>query len=669
MLVFDIETNGLLPDVSKVHCINIIDTETGDEYRYTDHENYLTTAGADSGVHTLRSGDIAEGLGVLEQSPHLAGHNIIGYDIPVLQHIYGYDPRPDQTIRDTQVMAAVMFPDIKERDWSARRKGRLDEEFEQAGLIGSHSLKAWAVRSGGRLKADFNPKDCGHTWETIPFTQSMDEYCMDDVRANADLYRYLMEKEWSEECFDLEMKVKEIVSRQERYGWKFDVESAESLAATLQKRHLELERECREVFQPWIAKDGKQKVPKRTMKRWVAHPLGSSERKGESGYFSHTVKDGAHTPVKLQLFNPGSRPQIADRLQKLYGWEPREYTQSGQVKVDESILSSLPYPEAQKIAEYMMVEKRLGQLLNGRNAWLKLVRDDGRIHGRVNTNGAVTGRMTHNNPNCAQVPRIGSPYGHECRALFTVEEGNKLVGCDADGLELCMLAHYMARYDNGDYVKIILEGDKRNGTDVHSLNQQAIKLNSRDSAKTWIYAFLYGAGNFTLGTTVLADMTSEKREKFFAKYPEGDRREKAVANLGATSRKRIAESFPALDRLIKDVKKAAERGYIVGLDGRKVYVRSAHAALNTLLQSAGAIVMKKALVLMDAEMQKELTHGVHYEFVGNVHDEVQIEVVEAHAEEVGRFAAASISAAGQSFNLRCPLSGSYDCGDSWAETH
>jgi DNA polymerase I-like protein with 3'-5' exonuclease and polymerase domains len=289
-----------------------------------------------------------------------------------------------------------------------------------------------------------------------------------------------------------------------------------------------------------------------------------------------------------------------------------------------------------------MLTKRIGQVGEGRHSWLASERE-GKIHGSVNTNGAVTGRMTHASPNIAQVPSVRAPYGKECRSLFKAETGRRLVGCDADALELRCLAGYMALYDGGKYVKTVLGGRKEDGTDMHSINSRTLGCD-RDTAKTWFYAFIYGAGDRKLGSIL-------------GKGPRA----------GTQSRTAFLRSLPALDKLVKRVQdRAASRGHLLGLDGRHLRVRSEHAALNTLLQSAGAIFMKQALVLLDETLK---AHGLDYEFVANVHDEWQIEAREDHAEEVGRLAVSAIQRAGEWFEFGCPLTGNFVIGQTWADTH
>ena len=291
---------------------------------------------------------------------------------------------------------------------------------------------------------------------------------------------------------------------------------------------------------------------------------------------------------------------------------------------------------AELVKEYLLLQKRIGQV----ESWLEAVKEDGRVHGRVITNGAVTGRMTHSSPNMAQVPNAGSVYGHECRECWTVEEGNVLVGCDASGLELRMLAHYMK--DEG-YVRTVTEGSSKDGTDVHTVNQRAAGLATRDAAKTFIYAFLYGAGDAKIGTIV-----------------------GGTAKDGERLKRKFLEQTPALASLIKRVASAAAKGWVPGLDGRKIWVRSEHAALNSLLQGAGAIVMKKALCIF---YDKIKANKWPVKLVANVHDELQFECSKEIAEEVGKAARMSIIEAGEFYKLRCPLDGEYKIGKNWKETH
>ncbi len=302
----------------------------------------------------------------------------------------------------------------------------------------------------------------------------------------------------------------------------------------------------------------------------------------------------------------------------------------------------------------------------GKQAWLKVVKKDGRIYGRVDQLGTGTGRMSHFGPNLAQVPKCGKPYGAECRALFIADPDRVIVGCDADALELRILAHFLARYDGGAYVATVLEGSKENGTDMHSRNRIAVGLDQRETAKTWFYAFIYGAGDFKLGTIVLSEWGADKLAKFYKAYPPGNKRRSKIAAIGKRSRASLLSSIPAFGKLVDGVHKASGRGYLRGIDGRKVPVRSKHSALNFLCQGAGALVMKRALIIMFDHYHAE---GLDVLPLLNVHDEVQLSCKPEEAENVGRIAAQSIREAGEAFSLRCPLAGDYDIGATWAETH
>jgi hypothetical protein len=614
VLVFDIETNGLLDELTKIHCIAIRDIENGITYRANDHGSAVT---------------VEEAVRLLMGAKGIAGHNIIGFDIPAIQKVYPWF-KPQGVVRDTLLMSQLIFTNLKDEDFERIKrnerdaaKGKRAAAIYPKKLIGRHSLEAWGARMGC-WKGDYSDmmKERGlDPW--AEWNQEMDDYCLQDIRVTCRLWDKLIAQDFHDDAIQLEHDVAPIIGRQERYGFLFNREKALELEATLIGKRAELVEKLREVFPPWKRKAGII-IPKRDNKTL--------------GY----VKGVPFQKWKTVTFNPGSRQHIADRLGALYGWKPAEFTDNGQAKVDETTLEGLKYPEAPLLIEYLTVEKRLGQLSEGKQAWFKAVKADGRIHGRVTQNGAVTGRMTHSNPNMAQVPSSGAPYGPECRGLFGVPKGKKQVGADASGLELRCLAHFMGRWDHGDYAKIILEGD------VHTTNQLAAGLGTRNQAKTFIYAFLYGAGDEKIGSIVGKGKVA-----------------------GAELKAQFLAGLPALASLIKAIKGVVrQQGYLRGLDGRKLHVRSDHAALNTLLQSAGAVVMKMALVLLDRRLQEDgLVPGVDYEFVANIHDEFQIEVSEKWADRVGAAATDAIFRAGERFGFRCPLAGEFKVGNNWHDTH
>ena len=605
MLLFDCETNGLLDELNTIHCIAAVNPDTGETYRGNDHGASLT---------------VEDVLRLLMKADCIAGHNIIGFDIPAIQKVYPWF-KPRGLIRDTLIMSRLIFTDLVDKDFKFAKK---TPAFGK-NLIGSHKLEAWGIRLG-EWKGDYSEvmKAQGiDPWAR--WNQEMDDYCLQDVVVTHKLWLKLISKGFGEEAIQLEHDVAPIIERQIRYGFLFDVEKARKLEMVLVARRTDLADALRAAFPPWQGKDGAPFVPKR-----------DNQAKGY-------VKGVPVQKYKTVVFNPASRDHIADRLQKLYKWKPAQFTDGGKPKVDETTLEGLTYPEAELLREYLMVEKRLGQLSEGKQAWFKSIKKaTGRIHGRVTQNGAVTGRMTHSNPNMAQVPSCGAPYGEQCRELFHVPKGKKQVGADASGLELRNLAHFMARWDGGEYAKVILEGD------IHSVNQTAAGLPTRNNAKTFIYAFLYGAGDEKIGSII------------------GKGRK-----AGQQLKKQFLQGLPALGKLLDGVRRAAnQRGYLIGLDGRKLHIRSDHAALNTLLQSAGAVVMKKALVILDSRLQDMgFVPGVNYEFIANIHDEFQIECDEDIAEIVGKTAVESIRAAGDHFGFRCPLDGEFKIGNNWKECH
>ncbi|WP_056656558.1 DNA polymerase [Rhizobacter sp. Root1221] len=644
-VTFDLETDGLLDEVSVIHVLVIKDRTTGIIHRFNNQPG---------------GRPIAEGLAILaDPSTLVVAHNGTGYDCLVLKKLHGLDI-PWWRQRDTMVLSRLVWPHLKQVDLD-RRKKKSGASFPGQ-LIGSVSLEAWGHRLGEhkgdyagdpllveRLMAEGVPeKDARKTayarrWER--WNQSMEDYCVQDVVVTDKLYDRILSKEPSETSVLIETQVQHIIVRQEAHGFLLDEKKAVQLYTTLVKRKLELEAEVHAVFKPMFLRFEKPFTPAR-------------DNKG-MGY----VAGAPFQKLKLTDFNLSSRDHISHWLKVMYGWEPVEFTSDGKPKVDDEVISALPYAEAKPLKEYFMVVKRIAQIAEGNEAWLKHVRKDGRVHGRVNTNGAVTGRMTHSKPNMAQVPSGKSEYGNECRECWIVPVGKKLVGADADALELRDLAGYMAIYDGGAYIKTVLEGDKSKGTDMHSVNCMALGLpvkeyvfgteTGRDVAKTWFYAFIYGSGDENLGWIVLRKKGAQAKKK------------------GAALRKAFLANLPAMGKLVQHVQaRAKERGFLKGIDGRLLPVRSMHSALNTLLQSAGAIQMKKALCLLDESLQEAgLIPGTHYEFVANVHDEWQIEVDDDKAEMVGRMAVQSIRDAGSFFNFRCPLDGAFDVGNNWSETH
>lgn len=595
-LIFDLETNGLLDDVTTVHCLVIKDTETGAVYTYD---------------HKSSSQRIEFGLRMLESGRTIVGHNVIKYDIPVIQKLYPWFKVDKTKVLDTLVLARLVYANIKEHDTTLMRDGKLPKKN-----YGSHSLESWGYRLGEH-KGDYTGG-----WEV--FSQEMLDYCVQDIEVTHKLLDRLLAKEFSQESIDLEHQVAWLMAQQERNGFYFNEKAGSELYSVLVQRRGDLERELKDYFGSWMV-NLPDFIPK----------VNNKTRGYEKGV---PVKR-----TKVIEFNPSSRDHIADRLINLYRWQPVDFTEGGKPQVDEVVLGKLDYPPCKLLTEYLLVQKRVSQLSEGTQAWLKLVKK-GRIHGTVNTNGAVTGRATHAYPNISQVPASSSPYGHECRALFTVPNGWTLVGADASGLELRCLAHYMAKWDGGKYGQVLLNGD------IHSENQKAAGLATRGQSKSFIYSFLYGAGDAKIGTVINGSAADGRKLKT-----------------------KFLNSLPALGKLVKQVQDASKRGYLLGLDGRKIYVRSAHSALNTLLQGAGAIVCKKWLVILEEKLQElGLKHGWggDYCFCAWSHDEVQIACRTPEiAQQVATTATDCVRLAGEYYNFRCPTAGEYKIGTTWADTH
>ena len=568
-LVFDIETNGLNPSI--IWCICGI---------------------KDDKMFTLEMPDKQAWECLMEGVTEVIGHNIIRYDIPVVERLL--DVSINCKITDTLVMSRLYNPNLE----------------------GGHSLAAW----GERLKF---PKGDYHDWTAL--TPEMVEYCQQDVRVTECLYKTLKQKlaTFGDDSIDLEHSVQSAIVRQISNGWLLDERKATDLVAQLQEKQNDLEEAVHEKFRP-LPTFVKEIVPK-YKKDGTLSTVGLKFLGDQ-----WTQVDGTFSRIDWPEFNLGSRQQIG-RYLRLFGWKPEKFTETGQAIVDEKTLETVTdIPEAQLIAEYLMVQKRIAQV----QSWLDAVEDDGRVHGQVNAIGAVTGRMTHSKPNMAQVPAVGAPYGYECRACWVVPEGHKLVGVDASGLELRMLASFM---NDKEYTNEILNGD------IHTTNQNNAGLSTRAQAKTFIYAFLYGAGDSKIGSIVGGSQRT-----------------------GAQLRQRFLDNTPALAELRERVSIAAQRGYLRGLDGRCLHIRSEHSALNTLLQSAGAVVMKKALqIFTDYAPKWNLT----YKLLGSIHDEYQIEAPEDQADKVGWLMVECIKAAGVALDLKCPLDGEYKVGNNWAETH
>ncbi len=450
-----------------------------------------------------------------------------------------------------------------------------------------HSLKAWGERLGF-------PKGDVETFEV--YTPDMLEYCKQDVNITHKLFNLLQEesKGFSSYSIEVEHKVRVIIDQQKRNGFALDLPKAMGLFNKLKDEATSLEDWSVNNFDPTVVE--------------------------------------LKTKTKYIPFNIGSRQQIADRLMKL-GWKPKKHTDKGNIIINEAVLDTIDMPEARKFSRFFLLQKRIAQI----KSWIEACDDkDGRVHGSVMTLKTITGRMSHNSPNMAQIPAVRSPYGKECRDCWTVSNvhTHSIVGTDASGLELRCLAHLM---NDTTFTDILLTGD------IHTHNMQMAGLTDRDQAKTFIYAFMYGAGASKIGQIVGAG-----------------------AKEGQMLIDKFLNSMPALKRVRDSVTKAAGKGKIKGIDGRLLHIRSPHSALNTLIQGAGAVVCKVWLIHM---MTRIKVLGIDAKLVASIHDEYQFEVLNKDVQRFGQVTKDAMKDTEKELRMKCPLDNEWKVGRTWAQTH
>jgi hypothetical protein len=794
--LFDLETTGLLPYMrqhlgndllSRVHIMAIRDLDTGQTHVFRKNR------GQDQ---------IERGIRMLNEADLLVGHNILGFDIPVLEMLYPEVCDFKAMIRDTMVLSRVFYADEKERDFRRWNRGELDGK-----QIGRHGLEAWGQRFGEKkgdyakdkaaaLKLQFpdaNKEEIGRlVW--AEWSQEQEDYCIQDLNVNEMLWlRMEVDTRHADRALVLEHRVHDLMERVKRNGFPFWVEGARVLEAELRKEFDHKTALAINHFGSWwvaskwkrvdkaytvevldddgkpVKVDGKVQKTKaifkprpefgedHSRKTWGEVVVPKKTQKFKPGSGRVDREEGcAYCPIDLREFNPNSRQQIVDRLQVIYDWEPQEMTETGQPAVNDEILRDLAHtiPICDELAELFYYNKRLGQLVDGKNGWIGKSQEwgDGRIHPTINVGGTVTNRAAHSDPNIAQVPRvvskklkqwiegpvdidfrqgqivygvwrdgvfemdltplmgpdgkqvIGIPmrardddvthddagallpgyvmldgrdgvflldaegklktkkqllkgrcgdHGWDSRNLFRVPPGWVLMGADQKGIELRALGHYMSEFDQGVYGRLCVESDP------HDLHTAALELNSRDTAKTFIYALIYGAQDFKLGTII---------DPALALKPKDAKR------VGSEMRRRLMTRIPALGALVKKIQREAKRGMLDALDGRKLFVRAQHAALNTLLQGCGATVAKQWCVNFEEYCEEDgLVHGWHGDFVilAWVHDELQVAVRDdARIMEICRkniIDAAYDAGAGLGFTL--PVDVDVQFGDTWAATH
>lgn len=627
-LIFDLETDGFVDTMTTIWSCGIGCPVTGEVTTYTDYSDDYPS--------------LAEGLQRLKDADRVVAHNLIGFDFWALRKLH-----PDvitlNKCWDTLIVSQLLDPERR-----------------------SHAIKSFGAEYGSP-KGDFKnflmePEPDKTRAEVF---KQMFDYCEIDVEINIRIYRELQKQlkadlyynkiDWRQ-AIDLEHKTCWCLSLQSAHGFRLDLDAARDLEGKLREESIMLERDLQDTFPPkYIPAKGNWTHEEH---RWAnietTTPKVGNKTRG-------IVAGAPYTKIALQVFNAGSRLQIVYRLSSKYQkWKPSKFTPSGMAQIDESVLKNMRVPEATPLSRYFTVTKSLSQLADGKNGWLKLEKD-GRVHGRVKSVGCRTHRMSHFYPNMAQVEKKDI----RMRQVWVPDHGHKLVGCDASGLELRMLASFLAIWDGGSYAEAVIHGNNAAGTDAHSRTQRLAGLYDRNSAKSLIYAYLYGAGNLKL-----AEILSDDAKR-------AGQSPKAINHKnGKVVRDKLLRGITGLENIIAVSQERDKRQkWLKGLDGRKIATNGQHSALNTLLQGAGAVVMKQALVefhfnvlpalgLVDADHMP-----VGWNYVANVHDEVQMTAQPDIAETLGSSFSKAIEMAGVTLNLRCPLAGEHMVGSSWADTH
>lgn len=581
-LAFDIETDGLLKDLTKIHCIAAQDLDTNEK-------------------HFWFNGDVKEGLDFLLTADQLWGHNLIGFDYQAIRKLYPAWSYQGQTY-DTLILSRLMFTDILDRDFRSR------PALMPANLYGRHALESWGHRLNVH-KSEFG-KTLNGDWSV--YTPEMGLYCQQDVVVSCAVAAMFEPKlELYKNCIDTEHRVAHIMAWQEREGWPFDVDKAHQLESRLRTELDALSDEMRNTF---INVNGGLFTPKRN--------------NSTQGYHAGSAM------CKLKEFSPTSRDHIAFAFETFRGWEPTERTASGRAKIDDTVLREVGTEEALKFARILELQKHLGQLSDGKNAWLKLERK-GKIHHScfLNTN---TGRQAHSSPNAAQVPSA-----REYRELFYPGKDRLQVGADASGLELRCLGHVISRFDGGKFAKEVVEGD------IHTALAK-IYGTDRKSGKGVTYCLIYGGGDNKLGTVA------------------GASKSKATAK-GKEIRKRIMDGLDGFAELNKAIQSRAETDVLKGLDGRPIRLQGKHyAALNYCLQSMGAVICKLWLIRINEMLQEA---GIDYTPLGFIHDEVQLSVAPSQARQAGEITTYAMKDVESAVKFRCALDSEFQIGTSWADCH
>lgn len=557
--------------------------------------------------------DIQKAVKFLSKATKIIAHNGVMFDLPVLKRLYNYDYSEVEVV-DTLIISRLLNPD----------------------RLGGHSLKALGEKLGN-YKSNFS--------DFSKYSEEMLEYCTQDVEVTHSVYKYLLSEAADympaiKTAVKLEHDFAHIISEQILAGFKLNVDKASEL-------YEELKKEYDHLYSSLQTKMGK--VKDLTFLNKVEKENLLEVADDYFIYIQPKTRKVVKKEIKFEESNPTSRQQIIKYLKDKYNWIPTVFTEKNTPKIDEKVLGTLKYPDAIDIARLFRLQKQMGMIKNDDGGWLNYVnKDTGRVHGNVMTNATNTGRCAHSQPNVAQVDKKDS----RMREVWEASDGYNLLGCDLASLELRVLAHYLSPYDSGSFAFEVTKGD------VHTHNQNLMGLRERNSAKTAIYALVYGAGSAKLGKIFSSDQGDHTTD------------ENVLRMLGSKLRSTIEDNFVGYKQLVTNVQNAYKaRGYLVGIDGRPLHPRSDYSALNLLIQSAGAIICKKALTNFWEAAKLKYIHGKDFILVANVHDEVQMEVLPGLEKEIGDLFISSIKKTAVDFNLKCEMDGEVKVGKNWHDTH
>ena len=715
-VIFDIEGDGLLfaqgtkKQVTQLWCLAAVDWETGEEFYW----------GVDQG-------NVEDGVRFLAECEVTVGHNAIAYDYPALERLYPWFKRCSKAWDSIIIAKAYWPPDaLVEQDMKLIQRGKMP-----GNMLKRHSLEAWGYRTGTH-KGDYE----GGFDAWCP---AMAVYLMGDIRGTLALWKLILRKLgwlveegatpppiiWPERVIEVECEVARIIHEQWVDGVRFDVEKAMALAADLRSTQANIERQLVEAFGSWWEP---QDDPERgvefavsTNRKCTGSPDITLPRFGKTGKalkpyvgppLEEQIAGDRYVRIQRVTFSPSNRHHLGQRLQEVYGWKPKAYGRNGSPTVDEGTLEEipegvLPAPMRKLILDYFVVSKTMAMLCSGNKNWIKMasgpevpgsVRQYGRVHGEMDTVGAVTRRGLHKNPNLGQVPGVKKAkgpdgkehivkgleggYGWECRELFGADDGWEQTGVDASSLELIDLGHYLWALDGGAFSARVCDSAR----DPHREHAELAGGMTRAEAKTTIYLKVYGGSAYKLSQAL--DVTEEEmpvllsykglpmllkslERRFDADFVKKlDDRQRAKIAKARQIIVKLEAGIEGLKQLIENVQGAAERGYLKAIDGSRIIVRKPHAALNSLLQSAGALSCKLWMVLVHRELERRgLRKGVDWKQMLWVHDELQITHRPGLGPIIKEVAEQCMVQAGEMLGLRGRYRTSGITGRNWAECH